>query len=156
MRDPARLYSRVQDEMCTAGRLGRKTGEGWYIYEKGADPVPNPAVAPLVDAEAARHGITRQPMTDDAVLNRLLLALINEAATLLGEGIATKAADVDLVLVHGYGFPRFRGGPLFHADQIGMAALLEQVKALEAKDPIIWKVAPLIEQLAAEGRGFLD
>jgi len=155
-RDPARLYSRVQDEMCTAGRLGRKTGEGWYIYEKGADPVPNPAVAPLVDAEAARHGITRQPMTDDAVLNRLLLALINEAATLLGEGIATKAADVDLVLVHGYGFPRFRGGPLFHADQIGMAALLEQVKALEAKDPIIWKVAPLIEQLAAEGRGFLD
>ena len=155
-RDPARLYSRVQDEMCTAGRLGRKTGEGWYIYEKGADPVPNPAVAPLVDAEAARHGITHQPMTDDAVLNRLLLALINEAATLLGEGIATKAADVDLVLVHGYGFPRFRGGPLFHADQIGMAALLEQVKALEAKDPIIWKVAPLIEQLAAEGRGFLD
>ena len=155
-RDPARLYSRVQDEMCTAGRLGRKTGEGWYIYEKGADPVPNPAVAPLVDAEAARHGITRQPMTDDAVLNRLLLALINEAATLLGEGIATKAADVDLVLVHGYGFPRFRGGPLFHADQIGMAALLEQVKALEAKDPIVWKVAPLIERLAAEGRGFLD
>ena len=66
----------------------RKTG-GRYIYEKGADPVPNPAVAPLVDAEAARHGITRQPMTDDAVLNRLLLALINEAATLLGEGIAT-------------------------------------------------------------------
>ncbi|MDP6219360.1 MAG: FAD-dependent oxidoreductase [Alphaproteobacteria bacterium] len=155
-RDPARLYSRVQDEMCTAGRLGRKTGEGWYIYEKGANPVPNPAVAPLVDAEAARHGITRQPMTDDAVLNRLLLALINEAATLLGEGIATKAADVDLVLVHGYGFPRFRGGPLFHADQIGMAALLEQVKALEAKDPISWKVAPLIEQLAAEERGFLD
>ena len=155
-RDPARLYSRVQDEMCTAGRLGRKTGEGWYIYEKGAEPVPNPAVAPLVDAEAARHGITRQPMTDDAVLNRLLLALINEAATLLGEGIAAKAADVDLVLVHGYGFPRFRGGPLFHADQIGMAALLEQVKALEAKDPIVWRVAPLIERLAAEGRGFLD
>ena len=155
-RDPARLYSRVQDEMCTAGRLGRKTGEGWYIYEKGANPVPNPAVAPLVDAEAARHGITRQPMTDDAVLNRLLLALINEAATLLGEGIAAKAADVDLVLVHGYGFPRFRGGPLFHADQVGMAALLEQVKALEAKDPIVWKVAPLIERLAAEGRGFLD
>ena len=118
--------------------------------------MPNPAVAPLVDAEAARHGITRQPMTDDAVLNRLLLALINEAATLLGEGIAAKAADVDLVLVHGYGFPRFRGGPLFHADQIGMAALLEQVKALEAKDPIVWKVAPLIERLAAEGRGFLD
>ena len=155
-RDPARLYSRVQDQMCTAGRLGRKTGEGWYIYEKGADPLPNPAVAPLVDAEAARHGITRQPMTDDAVLNRLLLALINEAATLLGEGIAAKAADVDLVLVHGYGFPRFRGGPLFHADQVGMTVLLEQVKALEAKDPIVWKVAPLIERLAAEGRGFLD
>ena len=155
-RDPNRLYSRVQDDMCAAGRLGRKTGAGWYIYEKGASPVPNPAVAPLVEAEAARHGITRCPMTDEAVMNRLLLALINEAASLLGEGIAGKAADVDLVLVHGYGFPRFRGGPLFHADQIGLESLLAQLQALAAEDPIIWKVAPLIEKLAAEGRGFLD
>ena len=155
-RDPDRRYSRVQDDMCAAGRFGRKSGAGWYIYEDGAKPVPNPAVAALVEAEADRHGIIRQPMDDDAVLNTLLLALINEAAGLLGEGIAGRAADVDLVLVHGYGFPRFRGGPLFHADQIGIAAIHEQLKELEARDPVVWKVAPLIEKLAAEGRGFLD
>jgi 3-hydroxyacyl-CoA dehydrogenase len=155
-RDPDRRYSRVQDDMCAAGRFGRKSGAGWYIYEDGAKPVPNPAVAALVEAEADRHGIIRQPMDDDAVLNTLLLALINEAAGLLGEGIAGRAADVDLVLVHGYGFPRFRGGPLFHADQIGIAAIHEQLKELEARDPVVWKVAPLIEKLAADGRGFLD
>ncbi|HCD78856.1 MAG TPA: hypothetical protein DEQ81_02410 [Alphaproteobacteria bacterium] len=95
-------------------------------------------------------------MDDDAVLNTLLLALINEAAGLLGEGIAGRAADVDLVLVHGYGFPRFRGGPLFHADQIGIATIHEQLKELEAGDPLVWKMAPLIEQLVADGKGFLD
>ena len=155
-RDPDRRYSRVQDDMCAAGRFGRKSGAGWYIYEDGAKPVPNPAVAALVEAEADRHGIIRQPMDDDAVLNTLLLALINEAAGLLGEEIAGRAADVDLVLVHGYGFPRFRGGPLFHADQIGIAAIHEQLKELEARDPVVWKVAPLIEKLAADGQGFLD
>ena len=155
-RDPDRRYSRVQDDMCAAGRFGRKSGAGWYIYEDVAKPVPNPAVAALVEAEADRHGIIRQPMDDDAVLNTLLLALINEAAGLLGEGIAGRAADVDLVLVHGYGFPRFRGGPLFHADQIGIAAIHEQLKELEARDPVVWKVAPLIEKLAADGQGFLD
>ena len=155
-RDPDRRYSRVQDDMCAAGRFGRKSGAGWYIYEDGAKPVPNPAVAALVEAEADRHGIIRQPMDDDAVLNTLLLALINEAAGLLGEGIAGRAADVDLVLVHGYGFPRFRGGPLFHADQIGIAAIHEQLKELEARDPVVWKVAPLIEKLAEDGQGFLD
>jgi 3-hydroxyacyl-CoA dehydrogenase len=155
-RDPNRRYSRVQDEMCAAGRLGRKSGAGWYVYEDGAKPVPNPDVAALVEAEAERHGISRRPMDDDAVLNTLLLALINEAAGLLGEGIAGRAADVDLVLVHGYGFPRFRGGPLFHADQIGIATIHEQLKELEAGDPLVWKVAPLIEQLVAGGKGFLD
>ena len=155
-RDPNQRYSRVQDEMCAAGRLGRKSGAGWYVYEDGAKPVPNPDVAALVEAEAERHGITRRPMDDDAVLNTLLLALINEAAGLLGEGIAGRAADVDLVLVHGYGFPRFRGGPLFHADQIGIATIHEQLKELEAGDPLVWKVAPLIEQLVADGKGFLD
>ncbi|HCM07589.1 MAG TPA: enoyl-CoA hydratase, partial [Alphaproteobacteria bacterium] len=155
-RDPNRRYSRVQDEMCAAGRLGRKSGAGWYVYEDGAKPVPNPDVAALVEAEAERHGISRRPMDDDAVLNTLLLALINEAAGLLGEGIAGRAADVDLVLVHGYGFPRFRGGPLFHADQIGIATIHEQLKELEAGDPLVWKMAPLIEQLVADGKGFLD
>jgi 3-hydroxyacyl-CoA dehydrogenase len=155
-RDPDRRYSRVQDDMCAAGRFGRKSGAGWYIYEDGAKPVPNPAVAALVEAEADRHGIIRQPMDDDAVLNTLLLALINEAAGLLGEGIAGRAADVDLVLVHGYGFPRFRGGPLFHADQIGIVAIHEKLKELEARDQVVWKVAPLIEKLAADGQGFLD
>jgi len=153
-RDPRRRYSRVQDLMCEEGYLGRKTGAGWYIYEDGKSPVPNPAAAQMIEAEAARQNITRRAMSDDEVLNILMLALINEAASLLGEGIAGRASDVDLVLVHGYGFPRFRGGPLFHADQLGIDAIHEQLKALEASDPVIWKIAPMIKKLAEEGRGF--
>ncbi|MEC8805520.1 MAG: FAD-dependent oxidoreductase, partial [Pseudomonadota bacterium] len=130
-RDPKRRYSRVQDQMCEVGWLGRKTGRGWYLYEDGKAIGPNPEVIGLIEAEAERHGITRRPLADDAVMETLLLALINEAAAILDEGIARKASDVDLVLVHGYGFPRFRGGPLCHADTIGLDVIRDRLAALE-------------------------
>ena len=153
-RDPKRRYSRVQDQMCEAGWLGRKTGRGWYLYEDGKAIGPNPEVIGLIEAEAERHGITRRPLADDAVMETLLLALINEAAAILDEGIARKASDVDLVLVHGYGFPRFRGGPLCHADTIGLDVIRDRLVALEAADPVIWKRAALIERMADAGERF--
>ena len=86
---------------------------------------PNPSVSPLIEAEAARHGISRRELSDKAILQTLMLALINEAANILDEGIAWSASDIDLVLVHGYGFPRFRGGPLHYADQLGIQRVRE-------------------------------
>ena len=153
-RDPKRRYSRVQDQMCEAGWLGRKTGRGWYLYEDGKAIGPNPDVIGLIEAEAERHGITRRPLADDAVMETLLLALINEAAAILDEGIARKASDVDLVLVHGYGFPRFRGGPLCHADTIGLDVIRDRLAALEAADPVIWKRTALIDRMADAGERF--
>ena len=153
-RDPKRRYSRVQDQMCEAGWLGRKAGRGWYLYEDGKAIGPNPEVASLIEAEAERHGIARRPLADDAVMETLLLALINEAAAILDEGIARKASDVDLVLVHGYGFPRFRGGPLCHADTIGLDVIRDRLAALETADPVIWKRAALIDRMADSGARF--
>ncbi|MEC8643295.1 MAG: 3-hydroxyacyl-CoA dehydrogenase NAD-binding domain-containing protein, partial [Pseudomonadota bacterium] len=155
-RDPERRYSKVQDQVCEAGWLGRKAGRGWYLYEDGKAVGPNPDVAPLIAAEAARHGITRRELADDVVLETLLLALINEAADILDEGIAGAAADIDLVLVHGYGFPRFRGGALCHADNRGIGMMRDRLVALQENDPVIWKLSPLIDRLAAAGKGFLD
>ena len=113
-------------------------------------------MVPLINTEAARHGITRRELPDDAVMRTLLLALINEAADILEEGIASSALDVDLVLVHGYGFPRFRGGPLCHADSMGIGMIRDRLAALQETDPVIWKLSPLIGRLVDAGKGFLD
>jgi len=155
-RDPNRRYSRVQDQMCEAGWLGRKVGCGWYLYEDGKAGGINPEVAPLIEAEAARHGIPRRKLADEEVMQTLLLALINEAADILHEGIAASASDIDLVLVHGYGFPRFRGGPLFHADRMGLGLIRDRLAALQERDPVIWTLSPVIDRLAGNGGGFLD
>ena len=155
-RDPARRYSRVSDLLCEAGWLGRKAGRGWYLYEDGRPVGPNPDAEPLIEAEAARHGIIRRELADDLIEETLLLALINEAAALLEDGIADVASDIDLVLVHGYGFPRFRGGPLFHADRMGLGLIRDRLAALQERDPVIWALSPRIDRLADAGRGFLD
>ncbi|MAE11767.1 MAG: enoyl-CoA hydratase [SAR116 cluster bacterium] len=153
-RDPERRYSKVQDQVCEAGWLGRKAGLGWYVYENDKLTGPNPAVAPLIAAEAARHGISRRELSDKAVLQTLMLALINEAANILDEGIARSASDIDLVLVHGYGFPRFRGGPLHYADQLGIQKVREELAILNAGDSVLWNISPLILRLADTNGSF--
>ncbi|MEC7049614.1 MAG: 3-hydroxyacyl-CoA dehydrogenase NAD-binding domain-containing protein [Pseudomonadota bacterium] len=153
-RDPERRYSKVQDQVCEAGWLGRKAGLGWYVYENDKLTGPNPAVAPLIAAEAARHGISRRELSDKAVLKTLMLALINEAANILDEGIARSASDIDLVLVHGYGFPRFRGGPLHYADQLGIQKVREELAILNAGDSLLWNISPLILRLADTNGSF--
>ncbi|MEL0303455.1 MAG: 3-hydroxyacyl-CoA dehydrogenase NAD-binding domain-containing protein [Rhodobiaceae bacterium] len=153
-RDPERRYSKVQDQVCEAGWLGRKAGLGWYVYENDKLTGPNPAVAPLIAAEAARHGISRRELSDKAVLQTLMLALINEAANILDEGIARSASDIDLVLVHGYGFPRFRGGPLHYADQLGIQKVREEHAILNAGYSLLWNISPLILRLADTNGSF--
>ncbi|WBU59881.1 3-hydroxyacyl-CoA dehydrogenase NAD-binding domain-containing protein [Paracoccus albus] len=149
-------YVPVADRMVEElERLGRKTGAGWYDYDDSR-AAPSSAVDDEVRRASAEAGITRREFTDEEIARRLALSMIAEGADIVEEGIANRPADVDLVLVHGYGFPRWRGGPMRLADEWGLPKLLEEYKALAAEDPQSWTVPPLIQRLASEGRRFRD
>ncbi len=154
-RDPRRRYIPIADRMVAEGRLGRKAGRGWYLYDEGTK-APDPSVDALIADEARKAGVTRTAFTDDEIRHRLILAMVNEAADILHEGIAQSAADIDLVTVFGYGFPRWRGGLMHHADTLGPAAVLAGLDALAAEDGLAWRPSPLIRDLAARGLGFAD
>ncbi len=151
-RDPAERYVAVSDRLCERGWLGRKTGRGYYTYDGGA-PAPNPAVETIVAAERAAKGVVPRAFACAEIQNRVLLAMANEGAKLLGEGVALRAGDVDAVMVNGFGFPRHLGGPMHAAGARGLAAVRADLAALSDGDPL-WRVAPLIERLAAEGGTF--
>lgn len=150
-RDPDRRYIPIADRMVNEGRLGRKASVGWYRYPGGGGKVVDPLIEDLIAEEAHFAGVTRADIADDVVVERLLLAMINEAAALLGEGIARSAADIDLVSVFGYGFPRWRGGLMHYAETIGIADVVQKIRELESIDPIIWKLSPVLETCAADG-----
>jgi 3-hydroxyacyl-CoA dehydrogenase len=146
----------VQDRLVELGRFGLKSGRGVYRYEPGSRvPLPDPELEPLVAAEAARLGVARRSPSDEEILHRCLLPLVNEGAKILAEGIALGAADIDVIYCNGYGFPRHRGGPMFWADSLGLGkvvALLEQFSS--ELGPEYWTPAPLLAQLAAAGKTF--
>ena len=143
-RQPNRRYIEIADHVVAEGRLGRKTGAGWYRYTPEGNKENDPSIKALILNEAARLGIKRQITTASDIQYCLLAAMINEAANILGDGIAATAADIDLVTVHGYGFPRWRGGLMHYADQIGVAQWLAQLQKLAAEDPVFWKPSPVI------------
>lgn len=145
-------YVPIADQMVEGlKRLGRKTKAGWYDYPEGARQ-PSGVVDDLVRAASAAAGITRQAFTAEAIVGRAMLAMIEEGLHILGEGIAQSPADIDLVLVHGYGFPRWRGGPMHYADQLGLAEVLRALQALAKADPLSWSVPPLLQNLVDDGQ----
>ena len=143
-RDPSRRYIPIADHVVTAGRLGRKTGAGWYQYPADSEKDIDPVIETMILEAAASAGINRRTFSPSDIQNRLVLAMINEAANILFDGIAATVADVDLVLVHGYGFPRWRGGLLYYADKIGADRLLAMLHMCAAEDPIFWQPSPVI------------
>ncbi|WP_459617390.1 3-hydroxyacyl-CoA dehydrogenase NAD-binding domain-containing protein [Bordetella sp. 2513F-2] len=150
-------YSRVADRLCEMGRFGQKTGNGFYRYEAGKrDPIPDPVVETLIEQCAKEDGIVRRQVTDEEIVQRTIYALVNEGAKILEEGIALRASDIDVTYVNGYGFPLFRGGPMFYAEQIGLPAVLATIREFHAKHGEFWQPAPLLERLVAEGRAFSD
>jgi 3-hydroxyacyl-CoA dehydrogenase len=155
---PHMRYSRVADRLCEQGRFGQKTGAGWYRYESGRrDAIPDPAVDALIAAYRNEIGMTPRKIAGDEIVDRLILALVNEGARILEEGIALRASDIDLVYLTGYGFPLYRGGPMFYADTLGLYNVVRRMKELAAipnADADFWQPAPLIAKLAAEGRTF--
>ncbi|MFK7893952.1 MAG: 3-hydroxyacyl-CoA dehydrogenase NAD-binding domain-containing protein [Granulosicoccus sp.] len=149
-RDPNRRYIPIADRMVEMGRLGRKTAVGWYRYPGGNGKVEDPIVADLAIEEARFAGVNRVEYSDDQIRERLLLAMINEAADLLHEGIARSAADIDLVSVFGYGFPRWRGGLMHYADTLGVSSIAGQLSELVREDPVAWRISPLLQRCASE------
>lgn len=131
-RDPCARYVRIPDLLCEAGRLGRKAGAGYYLYEGGSKPVrqPDAAVRSLIESESRAKGMERRHLADEEIQRRALLAMASEAASLIAEGVAQRATDVDVVLVNGYGFPRTQGGPVFWARERGEAALAADMEWL--------------------------
>lgn len=154
-RDPRERVPRFYEMLCEGGDFGQKTGKGFYIYEEGQrGGVPNPEVAELIAKDQEQQGVAPREFSDAEVLRRYMCAMVNEAAKVVGEGIARRPLDVDMVMLFGYGFPRFWGGPLKWADLQGLDGILADIRAYAAEDGFFWQPAPLLEQLVAEGRTF--
>ncbi|MGK9066356.1 3-hydroxyacyl-CoA dehydrogenase NAD-binding domain-containing protein [Stutzerimonas chloritidismutans] len=152
-----RDFPTVSDKLCEAGMLGQKTGAGYYRYEPGNRmPLENPDLAPMLEAASREKGIERRELDEQYIIERTIYALVNEGAKILEEGIAQRSGDIDVIYLNGYGFPAFRGGPMFYADSVGLDQVLARVKELHARCGDWWKPAPLLEKLAAEGRKFSD
>lgn len=151
-RDPRDIVPVWADQMVETGLLGRKAGKGYYTYD--GKPQPNPEVAPLI--EAARGDRPQRDFTAEEIQRFYMAAMVNEAAKVVGEGIARRPLDVDVTKLYGYGFPRWRGGPLLWADTVGLDRLLSDIRDWAESDPYFWQPAPLLEQLVAEGRRFAD
>jgi 3-hydroxyacyl-CoA dehydrogenase len=148
--------SPVADRICELGRFGQKTGSGYFKYEKGdRTPIPDPEVEKIIVDVATEQGITRRHITDEEILQRLLYPMVNEGAKILDEKVAIRASDIDVIWVYGYGWPVYRGGPMFWADQIGLRSVRDTMLAFQkATGDAFWTPAPLLRRLADEGKGF--
>jgi len=154
--EPGARKPLVADRLCEMGRFGQKTGKGWYVYGDDRKPQPDPEVLALIEQLAVAHGITRRSFTNDEIIERTIYALINEGARVLEEGFALRAADIDVIYTNGYGFPAWRGGPMFYADRVGLKNIYERVSAFHQELGARWAPAPLLAQLAKEGTTFKE
>jgi 3-hydroxyacyl-CoA dehydrogenase len=151
-------YSKTADLLCELGRFGQKTGAGWYDYQAGKrDAIPSQLVIDMVEKHRKEKGIEPRKISDEEIVQRLVYALVNEGAHILEEGIASKASDIDMVYLTGYGFPIYRGGPMHYVDQVGLFNVVQSMNRF-AQNPLddaaFWQPAPLLARLAAEGKTF--
>ncbi len=148
----------VADRLCEMGRFGQKTGSGFFKYEGGdRTPKPDPEVDRIIAEVSREAGVQRRSISDDEIRERLLYPMVNEGAKILEEGKAIRASDIDVIWVYGYGWPVYRGGPMFWADQIGLKTIRDRLLAFEKQTGSdFWRPAPLLNKLADQGRGFLD
>jgi len=155
---PGIVYSGIADRICELGRFGQKTGAGWYRYEAGKrNAIPDPVVEEVIVTYRKEKGVTPRKISDNEIVERCIYALVNEGARILEEGIAQRASDIDMVYLSGYGFPLFRGGPMFYADTVGLYSVARSMKHFAAADPSdakFWEPASLLAKLASEGKTF--
>ncbi|HTN95392.1 MAG TPA: 3-hydroxyacyl-CoA dehydrogenase NAD-binding domain-containing protein, partial [Nordella sp.] len=150
---PGLRYSTLEDEIVATGRLGRKTGRGWYTYQEGQRTgACDPEVLSIIDRHRLTLGRKARPVSGPEIIERCLFALINEGGKLLDEGIAARASDIDVAAVHGYGFPRYRGGPMKFADTLGLATVAAVVERHFREQGEWWRPSPLLLDLARTGQ----
>jgi len=149
------LRADFPEQMVAAGRLGQKTGSGWYSYDENRKASPNPLTSEMIAAHAERHGLALREIGEDEIRERLLYAMVNEGAKILGEGVAPRPHEIDIAMVNGLGWPAYSGGPMFWADQIGLEKVLATIERFRAAHgDAYWTPAPLLVRYAGEGRGF--
>ncbi|MEO8367395.1 MAG: 3-hydroxyacyl-CoA dehydrogenase family protein, partial [Pseudoxanthomonas sp.] len=153
---PHMTYSKTADLVCELGRYGQKTGAGWYDYKPGdRTAYPSQVVNELIEQNSRSIGVERRRISDEEIVERLVYALVNEGAYLLEEGIAAKASDIDVVYLAGYGFPVWRGGPMFYADTVGLYNVLAAMRRYaKGHEGDAWEPAPLLVKLADAGKSF--
>ncbi len=156
LEQPELHYSKIADRLCELGRFGQKTGGGWYDYQAGERRAkPSKLVDEMVLAYSKEAGVERRKIADEEIVERLVYALVNEGAKILEEGIASKASDIDMVYLTGYGFPLWRGGPMLYADTVGLYNVERAMRRYAAgANGDAWQPAPSIAKLAAAGKGF--
>src|SRR5271169_3434509 len=146
--------STIREILCEEGRRGQKTGAGFYDYDEARTPKPSAHVETIIRDFAASKGVERRAISDSEILERCIYPMINEGAKILDEGKAQRASDIDIVWIYGYGWPVYRGGPMFYADTVGLKTVLYKLREFEARFGDDFKPAPLLEKLAAEGKSF--
>ena len=142
----------VADQLYAMNRLGQKTGKGWYRYGDDRKAIPDPEVHGLVEKTARAAGITRREIGDEEIIERTVFAMINEGVRILEEGYALRSGDIDTIYLNGYGFPNYRGGPMWYADTVGLRTILARIQDFREQHGIVWEPAPLLERLVAEGK----
>ncbi|WP_454806698.1 3-hydroxyacyl-CoA dehydrogenase NAD-binding domain-containing protein [Paraburkholderia fungorum] len=154
-RNPDARYVQIADRLCERGWFGQKTGRGFYLYPEGSRTgTPDPEVEAIIDAERERAGVTPRTFTDEEIIRRYMAAMINEGANVVHEGIALRPLDVDVTFLYGYGFPRYRGGPMKYADTVGLATVLADIREFAKEDPLFWRASPLLVDLVERGADF--
>jgi 3-hydroxyacyl-CoA dehydrogenase len=144
----------TEDNLCELGRFGQKTGAGWYKYDDQRRPGPDPAVDELIRKWVAEAGIPQRQISAEEIVDRCIYALVNEGARILEEGYALRASDIDIIYLNGYGFPAYRGGPMWYADTVGLKKVYERVSEFQRQHGEIWQPAPLLKRLAEQGKTF--
>ena len=154
-RAPNARYVQIADRLCERAWFGQKTGRGYYLYPDGARTgKPDPEVEAIIDIERQRAGITPRSFTDQEIIRRYMAAMINEGANVVHQGIALRPLDVDVTFLYGYGFPRYRGGPMKYADTVGLPNVLADIREFAKKDPLFWQPSPLLVDLVERGANF--
>ena len=154
LEEPGVRRAVIEDRLCEMGRYGQKTGAGWYRYDEYRRPIPDPEVANIVSELVTAARIQQRQISAEEIVDRCILALVNEGARILEEGVALRAVDIDIIYVNGYGFPAYRGGPMWYADRIGVKNVYHRIRQFQEQHGKIWEPAPLLKRLAEENGTF--
>jgi 3-hydroxyacyl-CoA dehydrogenase len=156
IRDTSTRQPLLEDRLCEMGMYGQKTGAGWYKYDADRKPMHNPEVDKLIEQARQDAGIAPRKVSNEEIVDRIIYALVNEGARILEEGYALRAVDIDIIYINGYGFPAYRGGPMWYADTVGLKKVYARIQEFEKQHGKLWEPAPLLKQLAEQGKTFAD